>query len=113
LPFLWSKKPIKNRGRAYYFPPRPPPGGRGGWGPGARGGGAAPAGPAPTKQPANRPPRISRWISYPGAPPPGPPPPHPPATTAQVLPRAATPVAPLGPPQPEKEPILPRILREA
>jgi hypothetical protein len=38
LPFLWSKKPIKNRGRAYYFPPRPPPGGAGGGG-----GGAGPA----------------------------------------------------------------------
>jgi hypothetical protein len=32
LPFLWSKKPIKNRGRAYYFPPPPPPPGGGGGG---------------------------------------------------------------------------------
>jgi hypothetical protein len=37
LPFLWYKKPIKNRGRAYYFPPPAPP--RGGGGGPPRGGG--------------------------------------------------------------------------
>jgi hypothetical protein len=32
LPLVWCKKPIKNRGRAFYFPPPPPPPGGGGGG---------------------------------------------------------------------------------
>jgi hypothetical protein len=39
LPFVWAKKPIKSRGRAYEFPPPPARGGGGGGARGPREGG--------------------------------------------------------------------------
>jgi hypothetical protein len=86
LPFLWSKKPSKQRGRAYSFPPPSPPGGGGG--------GKAKARPRfligklDHKKGKNDPPVFNQALLK-GGPPGG------------------------GPPQPEKEPILARILRDA